>query len=117
MPRSANGPELVRELQERAARGMPARQVEEVGGWWLRYAPGCSWWVSTVLPHGDARPDELERRIAAAEEFYAARGAVTRFQITPPVCPQQLDARLAERGYLRCGSLSLQVAEIGRAHV
>ena len=111
MPRSANGPELVRELQERAARGMPARQVEEVGGWWLRYAPGCSWWVSTVLPHGDARPDELERRIAAAEEFYAARGAVTRFQITPPVCPQQLDARLAERGYLRCGSLSLQVAE------
>jgi GNAT superfamily N-acetyltransferase len=66
--------------------------------------------VGTVLAHGDAPPDELERRVARAEEFYASRGAATRFQITPGVCPDQLDTLLAERGYRRESSMSLQVA-------
>jgi GNAT superfamily N-acetyltransferase len=101
---------MVRALQERAARGLPAEQVEVLDGWRLRYAPGCAWWVGTVLPHGEVGPEELARRIARAEEFYADRGTATRFQITAGACPDGLDPMLVERGYRRESPMSLQVA-------
>lgn len=101
----------VRGLQERAARGLPAEYVEDAAGWWLRHSPGCSWWVGTVLPHGEGG---LGRRVAAAERFYTVRGTPTRFQICPQACPAGLDAFLAERGYRREGSMSLQTARSQR---
>jgi ribosomal protein S18 acetylase RimI-like enzyme len=102
--------ETIRALQERAARALPAEHVEQAGGWWLRHAPRCSWWIGTVLPHGHATPDELAQRVSAAEKFYTAQGAVPRFQITPGVCPDALDPLLAERGYRKESPVSLQVA-------
>ncbi|HEY8482737.1 MAG TPA: GNAT family N-acetyltransferase [Spirillospora sp.] len=105
---------MIRELQERAARALPAERVERIGGWWLRHAPGCSWWVGTVLPHGDGEPEELARRITEAEEFSSRHDVVTRFQITPGACPDVLDDLLAGRGYRRDGSMSLQVATTER---
>lgn len=107
-----SGAETVRDLQERAARALPAEHVENAGGWWLRHAPNSSWWVGTVLPHGDG--GDLARRIAGAEGFYAGRGAITRFQITPGACPDGLDAVLAERGYERRSPVSLRVAPTDR---
>jgi GNAT superfamily N-acetyltransferase len=103
-------PERVRRLQERAARALPAADVEDADGWWLRHAPGCSWWIGTVLPHGEAAPDDLARRVAAAERFYADRGAAARFQVTPGACPDRLDALLAARGYRRESPVSLRAA-------
>lgn len=114
LPSAANGSEVVRGLQERAARALPAEHVEDLEGWWLRHAPGCAWWVGTVLPHGDAGPGELVRRVAGVEEFCAGRGTTARFQISPGACPEGLDAVLAERGYRRESSISLQVASAGR---
>lgn len=104
----------MRALQERAARGQPAERVVDAGGWWLRVAPEGSWWVGAVLPHGGAGMDEVERRVARAEEFYAAHGAVARFQITPEVCPDGLDALLDERGYPRHSPVALQGASTAR---
>lgn len=101
---------LVRGLQERAVGALPAEVTEDVGGWWLRHAPSCPRWVGAVLPHGAVEPGELEHRIAEAETFYAGHGAAPRFQISPPVCPDGLDALLAERGYHRWSPASLQVA-------
>jgi len=106
--------ELVKSLQERAARAQPAERVEHAGGWFLRLAPRCSWWVGTVLPHGDADPDELLRRVVETEDFYAAHGAVPCFQITPRACPEGLDAVLEKRRYRRRGSVSLQTASVAR---
>ena len=106
--------EMLRDLQERAARALPAEQVENALGWWLRHAPNCSWWVGTVLPHSVSAPDELVNRIAGAEAFYADRGTRARFQITPGACPEGLDAVLEERGYRRGVSASLQVATVER---
>ncbi|HVC68746.1 MAG TPA: GNAT family N-acetyltransferase [Acidimicrobiales bacterium] len=114
VPSAMSGSGTVRGLQERAARAQPAEQVEEIAGWWLRHAPGCAWWVGTVLPHGDAGPGELLRRVARAEEFYAGHGATARFQITPPACPEGLDTVLTERGYRRQSSASLQEASTAR---
>ena len=101
----------VRALQERAARAQPAQHVAHLGDWWLRHAPGCGWWLSAVLPHGDLpNREELVRRVAEAEAFYARHHAVARWQITPGVCPNDLDTVLAERGYRRHSPVSLQVA-------
>jgi GNAT superfamily N-acetyltransferase len=107
VPRS---PVTVRALQERAARALPAEHVEHVGGWWLRHSASPSWWIATVLPHGEARQDELAPRISVAERFYAGFGMATRFQISPGACPADLDTTLAERGYRWDGPMSLQVA-------
>lgn len=117
MPASSamSGPETVRGLQERAARAFPAEQVKDVEGWWLRHAPGYAWWVRAVLPHREAaRPGELVRRVAEAEDFYAGHGAAARFQISPGACPEGLDTVLATRGYRRQGMMSLQVAKTAR---
>jgi ribosomal protein S18 acetylase RimI-like enzyme len=113
-PVARGGPDVVRGLQERAARALPAELLERVDGWWLRHAPGGAWWVGSVLPHRAAAPGELVRRVAAAEEFYACHGAVTRFQITPGACADGLDAVLAERGYGHHSPMSLQVASAAR---
>jgi ribosomal protein S18 acetylase RimI-like enzyme len=69
--------------------------------------------VGSVLPHGGAGSGELVRRVAGAEEFCAARGAIARFQISPGACPDGLDALLAGRGYRRQSPMSLQVAPVG----
>jgi GNAT superfamily N-acetyltransferase len=114
-PSAVTSPEMIRGLQERAARALPAERVEDAEGWWLRHAPRCAWWVGTVLPHRAAGPGELVRRVVEAEKFYAAHGAVARFQISPRACPQGLDTLLAERGYRQEGPVSLQVAST--AHV
>ncbi|HET6949688.1 MAG TPA: GNAT family N-acetyltransferase [Acidimicrobiales bacterium] len=106
--------DAVRGLQERAARALPAEHVEDLDGWWLRRAPGCAWWVGTVLPHGAARPHELVSRVVRAEAFHAGSDAAVRFQISPGACPDGLDAVLAQRGYRRESPMSLQVASTAR---
>lgn len=113
-PSAMSSSKVVRGLQERAARALPAEHVTDVGGWWLRHAPSCAWWVGTVLPHGAARPGELVRRVVGAEEFYAGHRAAARFQISPGACPEGLDTVLAERGYRRQSSMSLQAVSTAR---
>jgi N-acetylglutamate synthase len=103
-------PGMVRGLQEKAARALPAEHVEHVGGWWLRHSTSCAWWVGTVLPHADAEPDELVRRVVGAERFYAGYGKAARFQISPRACPAALDSQLAKYGYRYDSPMSLQVA-------
>ncbi|GAA1001270.1 GNAT family N-acetyltransferase [Acrocarpospora macrocephala] len=110
MSASLIAPELVKGLQERAARAMPPLSVDDLDGWWLRRVDCGAWWAGTVLAHGDATSADLSRRIGFAEEFYTAHGAATRFQVTPGASPAELDAALAERGYRREYSISLQSA-------
>jgi ribosomal protein S18 acetylase RimI-like enzyme len=109
-----SGPEVVRALQEKTARALPAEHVAHAGGWWLRHSPSSAWWAGTVLPHGDAGPDELVHRVVGAENFYAGYGVPARFQISPGACPGGLDTLLAERGYHREWPMSLQVASAAR---
>jgi GNAT superfamily N-acetyltransferase len=89
---------------------VPAEFNERVGGWWLRHAPGCAWWVASVLPHGGASHAELTERIEAAEAYCAERGVPTLVQMTPGAAPERLDALLEARGYERRASVSLRTA-------
>lgn len=107
---AARSPALVRSLQERAAGALPAEYVERLGDWWLRRSATSSWWMGTVLPHGEVSGDELIRLIAAAERFYAGCDRPARFQVCPGACAADLDATLAERGYRRGDPMSLRVA-------
>lgn len=102
--------QIVRDVQERAARALPAEHVECLSGWWLRSSASSSWWMSAVLPHGDAGQDELLNLIAASERFSAARDVLPRFQITPGACARELDSLLDARGYRRHSPMSLQRA-------
>lgn len=106
--------EMVRRLQENAARALPADHAEHVGGWWLRHSTSCAWWAGTVLPHAGAGPEDLVRRVVAAERFYAGHRTAARFQISPRVCPPALDTLLADRGYRRQSPMSLKVAATTR---
>jgi len=72
-PAAPGRPELVRGLQERAAWAFPAEDVAQAGGWWLRRAPGCAWWVASVLPHVDAGPGELAQGGSRGEVLRRAR--------------------------------------------
>lgn len=104
------GPDRVRDLQERAARALPAEHVEHLGTWWLRHSPGCAWWVGSVLPHGEAAAGDLPVMVAAAESFCAAHGVPAVFQVCRPACPERLDQVLAARGYRQHTPMSLQAA-------
>ena len=111
MRESRVGLGLEAELQERAARAVPAEHVTRVGHWWLRHAPGCSWWIGSVLPHGAAASRaELDGLISAAETYTAERGIPTLMQMTPGAVHPDLDAILEARGYGRQASVSLQTA-------
>jgi GNAT superfamily N-acetyltransferase len=100
----------IRELQERAARAIPAAVQENGDGCWLRYTDSTmTWWAGAALMHGGQQRRDLAPMIAAAEDFYAARGAPARFQVCP-ACPPDLDDALSLRQYQRGGAVSLQVA-------
>ncbi|MGH3692783.1 MAG: hypothetical protein ACRDRX_02055 [Pseudonocardiaceae bacterium] len=76
------------ELQERAARAVPATVQENRDGCWLRYTDSMTtWWAGAVLMHGHEQVRDLAARIAVAEDFYAAHGAPARFKCVLPARP------------------------------
>jgi ribosomal protein S18 acetylase RimI-like enzyme len=100
----------IAELQERAARAVPAAAQARRNGCWLRHTDSTiMWWAGATLMHGRAPVRDLVSSIAAAEDFYAAHGERARFQVCP-ACPPDLDSALAHRGYEWGDAVSLQVA-------
>jgi ribosomal protein S18 acetylase RimI-like enzyme len=100
----------IRELQERAARAVPAAVQKHLDGCWLRHTDStATWWAGATLLHGGRQARDLSATIAAAEDFYAGHQAPARFQVCP-ACPVGLDEALARRHYERSGTVSLQVA-------
>lgn len=91
--------QLIGELQERAARAVPAAVEESRGACWLRYTDSmATWWAGAALMHGPTQSPELATQIAAAEHFYAEYGELARFQDCP-ACPPTLDDALRRRRY------------------
>jgi N-acetylglutamate synthase len=87
------------ELQERAARAVPAAQQENAYGCWLRYVDSkATWWAGAALMHDRAPSRQVVTTIGAAEDFYALHGEPARFQVCP-ACPPDLDDALRRRRY------------------
>jgi N-acetylglutamate synthase len=103
----------IRDLQDRAARAIPAAVQETRGGCWLRYSDSpATWWAGATLMHLGTPAGDLSSSIAAAEDFYAGHGAPARFQVCPG-CPPDLDDALSRRRYERGGDVSLQTGTSG----
>ncbi|HEY9470681.1 MAG TPA: GNAT family N-acetyltransferase [Propionibacteriaceae bacterium] len=103
------GVRQIGELQERAARALPAAAQQNVDGCWLRYTDSKgTWWAGAVLMHGRVPSRQLAERIAVAEDFYLIHGEPARFQVCP-ACPPDLDDTLMRRRYRLESVVSLLV--------
>jgi len=82
-----------------AARGWPAAEHAQLGGWRLYASRGCSGRINTCWQHGAPGRPPLEA-VEAVEAWYAARAFPARFKIveTDPAAAG-LIALLASRGY------------------
>ncbi len=88
-----------RVLEPIAARGWPAAESAELGGWRLHASAGQSGRINTCWPL-DAPDRDIDAAIAAAEAWYRARGFAPRFKIVEGCShPPDLAERLAARGY------------------
>jgi ribosomal protein S18 acetylase RimI-like enzyme len=82
-----------------AARGWPAAESAELGGWRLYASDGQSGRINTCWVM-DPPGRDVEEAIAAAETWYLARGLAPRFKIVERHAePADLVERLARRGY------------------
>jgi len=82
-------------LERAAARGWPASETEEAGGWLLRSTPG----IGRARSNG-ALPLVTDPDLDVLEAWYAERGRPAAVQVAPLEAHGALDDRLAARGYL-----------------
>jgi N-acetylglutamate synthase len=82
-----------------AARGWPAAEWQDLGGWRLFASAGHSGRINTCWPM--APPDrDIDAAIEAVEAWYARRGFAPRFKLIEGFSqPLDLAERLAARGY------------------
>jgi GNAT superfamily N-acetyltransferase len=102
----------IRGLEEVGYRIWVSPEVEALDGWRLRHARGLTGRANSVFPNA---PGELplDEKIAYAEQWYAARRQVPRFQLTPGSLPTGLGATLRARGYVATGDpVSVQTSEL-----
>jgi ribosomal protein S18 acetylase RimI-like enzyme len=104
--------DIVHELEELAFRAWPAEEVSELDGWRLRFTRGVTNRANSVWPNVATGALTIGARVDAAREFYRARGARSRFQITAAAEPPGLDAYLSERGYLVHSPVSVETLGI-----
>ncbi|MFF7730983.1 GNAT family N-acetyltransferase [Streptomyces sp. NPDC008001] len=99
-PRRRGPAATVRELQETAARGWPARETERLGAWTLRAAGGFTSRANSVLPLG-APGLPLPEAVDRVTAWYAERSLPATVQVTTgdPEQDALLDAELAGRGW------------------
>lgn len=87
-------------IERAAVRAWPANETRGVDGWLWRYSGGGSQRansVSALFYDGD----DVERSIDEVERLYRAHKAPVRFQVGFPLSqPEDLDQRLAARGYV-----------------
>jgi ribosomal protein S18 acetylase RimI-like enzyme len=82
-----------------AARGWPAVESAEMGGWRLYASRGCSGRINTCWQHGAPGRPAMEA-IEAVEAWYAARGFPARFKIVEAdPAGAELVELLVQRGY------------------
>jgi ribosomal protein S18 acetylase RimI-like enzyme len=84
-------------LEAVAARGLRPAQTHRLGGWQLRADHGFTRRANSVVPLR-APGTPLEQALAAAHDWYAARGLPLRMHV-PIEARRLLDAELAERGW------------------
>ena len=99
-------------IEELAANAWPAACVQMMDGWRLRYTGGTSRRINSVWPNLELGDIPLEDKLALAEEFYARRGQLPRFQICPAAQPDDLAQVLKKRGYRAHANTQVQICTV-----
>ncbi|MBX3012407.1 MAG: GNAT family N-acetyltransferase [Caldilineaceae bacterium] len=102
----------IQQVEWLAARAWPAAEVQEIDGWWARYANGVTRRANSVWPNVTSESVATDARIEAVAQFYAERRLPARYQISPAAQPADLDDRLAALGYAAVAHTAVQVAEL-----
>src|SRR4051812_40855366 len=100
------------EIEEHALAAWPAAEVEAFDGWQLRAMSGVSRRANSAWTGQATGARSTEARIAHVEAFYAARSLAPSFQVGAHSEPAELDAALAQRGYVVDAPVSVQVADV-----
>jgi GNAT superfamily N-acetyltransferase len=102
---------MIRHIEEISMSALPALHTVYCDGWVLRFAGGHTRRANSV---NALYPSTLniDEKIAYCESLYQARGLPTIFKMTDAVQPPDLDAILAERGYQKSSSTSVQTMRL-----
>lgn len=90
--------------------GWPALSEVDISGWVARVSGGVTQRANSVAPL--AAPPDVGAAVDAVERLYASHGLPAIFQLGPTVCPPDLDAVLAARGYVAGSPTSVEVASV-----
>jgi N-acetylglutamate synthase len=105
--------DLIRHLEDLAARAWPPAYVQILEGWQIRHTAGMSYRSNSVLPrYSSATGFVLAEQVRLVEEYYASRELAPTFRISPAAHPAELDTMLAERGYERVADGSVLIAPL-----
>ncbi|MFM9942250.1 MAG: GNAT family N-acetyltransferase [Hyphomicrobiaceae bacterium] len=110
---------LLARIEKAVVSGWPAAEVESIDGWLARATSGGSLRANTAAAL-DYCGQDLDRSIDGVIAFYRARGAAPRFIISPVSQPAGLDAKLAQRGFVRssdCITMAKAVGTVPRTAV
>ena len=88
----------IERLERAAATAWPADRLTDIDGWIVRESGGGSRRANSVLPLSFQGRD-VDRAINTVEAHYFNRGLKSYFQVSQIAVPNDLDARLAARGY------------------
>lgn len=91
-------------------RGWPALSEVDIDGWVARVSGGVTQRANSVAPL--AGPPDVAAAVATVERLYAGRGLPAIFQLGPTVCPPDLDAVLAGRGYAYGSPTAIMAAPV-----
>jgi N-acetylglutamate synthase len=107
--------DLIREIEDRAARAWPPEISEELDGWRLRYTQGITRRGNSVSPNHLNSALPLAALLEKAEAFYSKRNAPTHFQVCPAALPTGLDETLEKRGYTASAHTEVQTVPLAEA--
>jgi ribosomal protein S18 acetylase RimI-like enzyme len=98
-------------IEEAGLNAMQTQRQLFYDGWLLRLSPGKAKRARSVNAHfGSSLP--LVRKIAYCERMYGAHALPVLYRITPFVQPADLDARLADAGYVAFDPTLVQEARL-----
>jgi GNAT superfamily N-acetyltransferase len=86
------------DIERAGVSAWPALATERLGGWLWRYSAGGSQRANAIACL-DPPDRDVEAAIDRVEALYARAGAPPQFQVTAVSVPDDLDRRLAARGY------------------
>jgi len=101
----------IRTIEEIAMTALPALHTVYYDGWVLRFAGGHTRRANSVNPLYPSTL-ALDEKIAYCAELYASQGLPLIFKMTDAVLPPDLDAALAQRGFVASPPTSVQVMSL-----